>query len=189
MNLKEQFVFYCGPTLVGIKPSSLFSLKNEYLCQHRAELNLIYEKLHKKGLDSVEIRRYRNSTLIFIYNESLIISLLNEDIRSRLNKLGYPKFKDTKTYLYHLLWKLKNDKNEFPHKIGYFLGFPYLDVDAFIKYKGKNCKCCGYWKSYVDCENASLTFQKYNKLKKCCLEKIRQGAELEELVLNAHVGG
>lgn len=187
MNLKEKFAFYCGPTLMGIKPASLFSLKNVYISNNKNEIALIYEQIHKKGLDIIEIRRCNDSTLIFIFNESQIYSLINDKILLRLYMLGYPKSKDPRKYLYYMLWKLKYDKKEFPHEIGYFLGFPYKDADAFIENKGKNCKLCGCWKSYVDCDNANLVFQKYNMLKNCCLDRVRQGAEIDELIVS--VGG
>ena len=44
-------------------------------------------------------------------------------------------------------------REDFPHEIGLFLGYPLGDVIGFIKNAGQNCKCVGCWKVYCnECE-------------------------------------
>ena len=52
----------------------------------------------------------------------------------------------------------------FPHEIGLFLGYPLPDVIGFIRNRGRNCKCCGFWKVY---SNEWETRQLFEKFRKC----------------------
>lgn len=40
---------------------------------------------------------------------------------------------------------------DFPHEVGFFLGYPAEDVVGFIRNKGQNFKFCGRWKVYGGC--------------------------------------
>lgn len=50
---------------------------------------------------------------------------------------------------------------EFPHEIGYFLGYPCDDVYEFIAQRGENYKIFGAWKVYTNVEQALATFDAY----------------------------
>ena len=54
-------------------------------------------------------------------------------------------------------------REEFPHEIGLFLGYPLGDVVGFMEHKGKNCLCCGCWKAYTDACAAKRQFDRFNK--------------------------
>ena len=42
----------------------------------------------------------------------------------------------------------------FPHEIGFFLGYPYADVEAFITHEGRDYLIFGAWKVYFDVPGA-----------------------------------
>ncbi len=60
-----------------------------------------------------------------------------------------------------------NGKEEFPHEIGLFLGYPPKDVAAFMKSSSTGVKYVGTWKVYSDVEDA--------KNKVCPVQGMYQG--------------
>ena len=52
------------------------------------------------------------------------------------------------------------------------------DIQGFIKNKGKNCKCSGYWKVYDDVEHAKRLFDAYNKCRDRLLKAVAEGVPL-----------
>ena len=70
---------------------------------------------------------------------------------------------------------------EFPHEIGYFLGYPYDDVYEFIAQRGENYKIFGAWKVYTNVEQALATFDAY----RACTQDLtfihQQGCSLAQL--------
>ena len=52
---------------------------------------------------------------------------------------------------------------EFPHEMGYFLGYPYADVREFIRQHGENYAVLGPWKVYTDIPRALRIFERYRR--------------------------
>ena len=71
---------------------------------------------------------------------------------------------------------------EFPHEIGYFLGYPYDDVHEFIVQHGENYKVFGAWKVYTNVEQALTTFDSYRACTQYLTYIYQQGCTLEQLV-------
>ena len=71
---------------------------------------------------------------------------------------------------------------EFPHEIGYFLGYPYEDVHQFIVQRGENYKVFGAWKVYTNVEQALTTFDSYRACTQCLTYIYQQGCTLGQLV-------
>lgn len=71
---------------------------------------------------------------------------------------------------------------EFPHEIGYFLGYPYEDVHQFIAQHGENYKVFGAWKVYSNVEAALATFDSYRACTQYLTYIYQQGCTLEQLV-------
>ena len=70
---------------------------------------------------------------------------------------------------------------EFPHEIGYFLGFPYDDVREFIAQRGENYKVFGAWKVYTNVEQALATFDSYRACTQYLTFVYQQGCSLAQL--------
>ena len=70
---------------------------------------------------------------------------------------------------------------EFPHEIGYFLGYPYDDVHEFIVQHGENYKIFGPWKVYTDVEQALATFDAYRACTQHLTFIYQQGCSLAQL--------
>lgn len=71
---------------------------------------------------------------------------------------------------------------EFPHEIGYFLGYPYDDVHQFIVQHGENYKVFGAWKVYTNVEQALTTFDSYRACTQYLTYIYQQGCTLGQLV-------
>ena len=74
----------------------------------------------------------------------------------------------------------------FPHEIGLFLGYPPEDVKGFMRYGGKGCKACGYWKVYGDKDAAEKRFAQFSKCTGVYLKHMKCGAGLEKLAVRKH---
>ena len=70
---------------------------------------------------------------------------------------------------------------EFPHEIGYFLGYPYGDVYEFIAQRGENYKIFGAWKVYANVEQALATFDAYRACTQHLTFIYQQGCSLAQL--------
>lgn len=70
---------------------------------------------------------------------------------------------------------------EFPHEIGYFLGYPYEDVREFIAQRGENYKVFGAWKVYTNVEQALATFDAYRTCTQYLTFVYQRGCSLAQL--------
>ena len=70
---------------------------------------------------------------------------------------------------------------EFPHEIGYFLGYPYGDLYEFIAQRGENYKIFGAWKVYANVEQALATFDAYRACTQHLTFIYQQGCSLAQL--------
>jgi hypothetical protein len=158
-EIKGIIINYCGPVLMGLKPSALFVLRSEnaYACLSGllpARFNLMILRKSETGL------------LVFVFaREKLERTISNKNIKTVLSGMGYPAEASVLVFLDYL--KKQFESRDFPHEIGLFLGYPVDDVLGFVKHKGKNFKLCGYWKVYGNVERAKLCFRQYDKCREC----------------------
>ncbi|MDO4518091.1 MAG: DUF3793 family protein, partial [Bacillota bacterium] len=86
-----------------------------------------------------------------------------------------------------------SNREDFPHEIGLFLGYPPEDVKGFIDDKesdlGKacgacrNCKSVGYWKVYHNPEEAEKIFNRYRKCTRVYHKHWLNGKPVESLTI------
>ncbi len=70
---------------------------------------------------------------------------------------------------------------DFPHEIGFFLGYPAKDVIGFINHKGENYLARGMWKVYDNVEHAEKKFRSYEKCTKVYLSCFEGGRSINKL--------
>lgn len=70
---------------------------------------------------------------------------------------------------------------EFPHEIGYFLGYPYDDLHQFTVHHGENYKVFGAWKVYTNVDQALTTFESYRACTQYLTHVYQQGYSLAQL--------
>ena len=80
-------------------------------------------------------------------------------------------------------------RNEFPHEIGFFLGYPYEDVIGFIKNHGQNYLEVGPWKVYANQNQARRTFARFRRCASIYARAYRCGQSLRRLTVRPTVNG
>ena len=71
-------------------------------------------------------------------------------------------------------------------KLVIFLGYPLADIQGFIKNKGKNCKCSGYWKVYSDPEECRRIFNKYDHARERVIRLMAGGMTVRHIIALHH---
>lgn len=177
-------VQYCSPTLAGMKTGNLFNYTYKSIEQLKQQIKHWNNALNSKGVKIKLLNFKFNRAQIYVYRPNQLANdLFNKEAQKTLFSLGY-KGNSLDDYLKELSSRL-NLYNEFPHEIGLFLGYPLSDVKGFIKYKGKNSKCCGYWKVYDDEVYAKNQFAKYKKCSDIYYKKFIQGSSIMRLTVAA----
>lgn len=185
-NFENLLITHTAPTLLGIKQANLFSFPLKNINEYRIEIEK-YNKLTNK-LDIYIDYLYCCSKRVFVivYRRSMLLNYFKQpSVANFLVNTGYPKspwleenFKQTIS----CLRKRTNNYSEFPHEIGFFLGYPSNDVFEYINQKGENFKFCGYWKVYSNEHSAKLTFKNYEKCKKVLFNKVTSGTSILKIL-------
>ncbi len=180
--MSEEFVIQnSSPTLAGIKTGSLFTCAYESRESMDADVSEFNRRLKDKGIEIV-ILKYERRALIYIYRRTqLSKDLTHPKARQILVERGY----DTGN-LDSCIRQLKKRFSgyvEFPHEVGLFLGYPPEDVEGFIRFNGKNCKCFGCWKVYGNTEAAHQCFERFKQCTACYCERYHHGCPLDALVV------
>jgi hypothetical protein len=162
-EIKRIIVNHCSPVLLGCKPSALFTLGSEGTFTFLSgflgpRLNLKVLQKSSRGLLVLAFERER-------LEAALLKSLLNPEALVFLARMGYPREASLFVLLDYLRKRLRG--GEFPHEIGFFLGYPPEDVLDFVRYRGQKYKLCGYWKVYGDVEEAKKCFHRYDVCREC----------------------
>ncbi|MGO3017638.1 MAG: DUF3793 family protein [Anaerococcus sp.] len=173
---------YCSPTLANIKTANLFTYFNKNNVEAKELIKSWNKLLIGRGIKSMVLCEKSHSTLIYVYRPKLLYKQINENPANEfLIDLSY----DTKS-VKKSLDKLKERMLEecFPHEIGIFLGYPYEDVEGFIKNKGKNNLCCGCWKVYKNQTCKEKLFSRYEKVRTSYTTLYSKGKSIESLCIN-----
>jgi hypothetical protein len=167
-RFEETLARQCAPVLLGKKSAALFpkppwwetDLPDTAVLPH-----IQFMPLSVAG----------KNNLVFVYRQNLLDSILkNPEVCAALANLDYPEAGSVADYLRRLSLRFLTAR-EFPHEVGFFLGYPPADVLGFIRHKGACCKLCGVWKVYSDVEKARALFREYDRCKQQMLEYIQKG--------------
>ncbi|MGI6672251.1 MAG: DUF3793 family protein [Christensenellales bacterium] len=181
-SFEKILVRHTSATLQGYKAGSLFSYRPRCEKAFQKALKALDEALSKKGVRACLIDRSNGFKQVFVYRPQMIEAMLSEPgFRCFLCQLGYPVSKGHEANVAHLLMKMAKSQ-DFPHEIGLFLGYPLEDVLGFIANKGKGYAFCGLWKVYTQPEKAKERFDLFQKCREHCLECLRQGQSVLQLI-------
>lgn len=173
---------HCSPTLAGIKTGSIFACPCPDTGEMRQSIRGWNRLLGKKGLRVLPLRLRNNRALVYVYRPAKLQEDLQRDTAcALLQKQGYD-MKTPDRCIIHLIKRLE-ERDEFPHEIGLFLGYPPEDVCGFIDNKARNFKCVGCWKVYGDAEAAQKIFEMYKKCTNVYCARYAQGESIERLTV------
>lgn len=177
---EESLVKYCSPTLAGLKTANMFTFRYEDRESMHESLRSWNKRLSGKGLRVIPLRFRGNVALLYVFRPShLNRDLQNKQTSQKLKELGYSSGEMHKCI--HKLINRIGESQEFPHEIGFFLGYPPEDVCGFIDNKAENFKHAGMWKVYGDVNTAQNLFQKYKKCTSVYSNKWKNGSSIERL--------
>lgn len=187
MSIEKNLIEHCASTLASLKMANMFTVNFENeseLLNHLEEWNAV---LNSKGvyitvLSLRESKAGRRFALIYVYRKSrLEKALASEETSAFLQKYGY----DTSDVTAALdLLRRHMIRQDFPHEIGVFLGYPLADVIGFIENGGKNCVCCGFWKVYCNQQEAEKMFCKIRKCTNVYRKMWMQGRSVLQLTVS-----
>lgn len=180
---ERRLVHHCTPTLAALKPANLFTYPDKARSRDKGEhmladdeeqrdsqlldaVKICREKLIPHGVRIELLARRKTGTLVYVYRPSLVKRALdNHDIAAYLIDLGYDptSLSSCIETLHHRIcgtdWRTQLlGQCEFPHEIGFFLGYPYDDVIGFIENDGEGFLCSGCWKVYSKSRDAEACF-------------------------------
>lgn len=181
---EEMILKHCAPTLARIKTANLFSCSVKSRAELTESLRKYNRQFVKKGLRILPLSYKDGRALIYIYRPQLLSRDLSHSYaRKLLEDLGY--FPQSPELSVVKLINRFREKGEFPHEIGFFLGYPPEDVKGFIECGPRCYKCKGCWKVYSDEEKALRLFEKYRHCTLVYCSKWSEGSTLDKLTVPA----
>ena len=179
-SIPLQLALQCAPVISGIKISNLLTIPAKSL----RELSAV---LKKAELSFRILYPGRERLVILIYRETELKEYLErEEVMAFIYKCGYETSDISKIFpvfvkRYMRYMELKQD---FPHELGLFLGYPIEDVEGFIKENGKNYLYSGYWKVYKDAELKIRLFKNYEKVQTEIVRLLYEGLDIMDIITN-----
>ena len=179
-SIPLQLALQCAPVISGIKISNLLTIPAKSL----RELSVV---LKKTELSFRILYPGRERLVILIYREAKLREYLaREEVMAFIYKCGYETSEISKIFpvfvkRYMRYMELKQD---FPHELGLFLGYPIEDVEGFIKENGKNYLYSGYWKVYKDAELKIRLFKNYEKVQTEIVRLLYEGLDIMDIITN-----
>ena len=179
-SIPLQLALQCAPVISGIKISNLLTIPAKSL----RELSAV---LKKTELSFRILYPGRERLVILIYRDTELKEYLErEEVMAFIYKCGYETSDISKIFpvfvkRYMRYMELKQD---FPHELGLFLGYPIEDVEGFIIENGKNYLYSGYWKVYKDAELKIRLFKNYERVQTEIVRLLYEGLDIMDIITN-----
>jgi hypothetical protein len=158
-RLRAFLLYRLAPVVDGAKPAELITLCPGLFNLYGAWAKEGNEIVTDMGLECRAMKERGDCACILAYDRGSLSRYLDPNWgRPILRDAGYRAF-EPGNYLDRLATRFKD---QCPHEIGLFLGFPYDDVAGFIENDGRNYLINGYWKVYSKPDHARATFRKYD---------------------------
>ena len=154
-----------GVVYAGVKPA-------EILCVSAQRLNRCI--LLRESLGFVVLRKCDGRYWLFVYHpERLEATLRQHSLRSHLKKLGYDEEFTLEGYLSTLMFRLRHEA-QFPHEIGFFLGYPMKDVLGFMGRIDLPLGKIQGWRMYGNTCSSEQLYRRVRRVKEEILHVARQ---------------
>ena len=178
-KIELQIVLQCAPTIAGMKTSNL-------LIVPRNQEDKVRFVLRHSGLMGYRLVYDRQRVIFLVFNRDMLMSYLaKKDIREFLSTFGYrtDAFGYTLRNFQSRYDSYINDRKEFPHEIGVFLGYPLCDVKGFIENGGDGFVLSGYWKVYDHKAETQELFEKFDDVKDDMVRMISKGYGMKDILM------
>ncbi len=182
--IEEYLIHHCSPTLASLKTANLVNMPYNNFDEFTDSIDKWNKEFENKGLELLILRVNDAKALVYVYRKTKLQKDLNKSgVKEFLKENGYEN--NDADYCVKMLRQKLENKKEFPHEIGLFLGYPLGDVVGFINNCGKNCKISGCWKVYCNECEAIKTFTKFKKCRKLYEKLWLEGRSINKLTVAA----
>lgn len=212
-SLERAIVRHCSPTLAGLKPASLFTFPGDFTapdaaarrCALEAAMDACAHQVMPAGLALCVLAWRSCGALVYVYRpHELAAYLADRRAAVPLSRAGYD-LSTLESCLATLAERLSAMEGKrpaaaqaagqpcpctkrgcaraFPHELGFFLGYPYEDVSAFIEHAGQDYLAVGPWKVYSNLEGALATFARFRTATAKMLRAHESGSRLMQLAV------
>lgn len=179
MKVRVLLALHCTPVMRKIKISNTLTAEKSYKAA-------IGRALYGTDISLEIFRVNREKVMFYLYRkEALRHYLLQRESADFLEQYGY-KNMDLNAMLERLTERIRmfrEEKNDFPHEIGIFLGYPVNDVKGFLENRGKNYIYAGYWKVYDNASDTMKLFDIYDEERERVMTEILNGKQIHEIVV------
>ncbi len=180
MCFNQTVIHFSAPTICGIKPANLFSVREE--CFSAKEFMRWKKAFAERGISADAVKSGRKFFLILVYNLRWLREILADSlIRAYMDDKGYADCQSARKTIVRLLGRMR-DPARFPHEVGIVLGYPVQDVVEFERQGGRDCKYCGCWKTYSDVEGARCCQCRFKECSCMCEKWFCEGYPLDRII-------
>lgn len=163
--------------IANVKPANLISVLNRELPCGRNMYTLWkkhkFSTLAKGHTLAIDFKRNDDRQLVLVYNPVALNNVLQrKPVKKVLGRLGY-EYKTLNEALGHLKTRMKG--NDFPHEIGFFLGYPVKDVFAFMGLCDLPLVGNGPWRMYGKLESSLAVLNEHNAAREAMLDALQSG--------------
>ncbi len=177
-EIELQLALQCAPFITGLKISNLLNIEKDDFPKVKEMIN------HSHISWYLLLEREDKVAILLYHKESLQEYMEKKKVIEMLFSAGYRDFSlegilDELSYRYK---KHMENKGDFPHEMGLILGYPVEDVEGFVKHKGKNSLCTGYWKVYKNKDKKLEMFEIFENAKETLVELLSYGVRMEDII-------
>ncbi len=178
--LEKLIAYYCAPALAGIKPANIAACHKSRIPNIHEEIVRLNDELNSRDIYIDILSECDERVLVIAYRKKVLGEHLQKsDMNEFLSKFNYPQYVTVSEYINFL--KSRICKDNFPHEIGVFLGYPLHDICGFINHRDDGCILVGEWKVYDDAEAAQKLFSRYKACRNALSKKVINGITLKNI--------
>ncbi len=185
--LASFIAWQAAEVIAGVKPANLINiLDREQTCGRN--IASLWAKHHKSVLKNGDVaglvlKQKGDRQLVLIYNpDALENVLLRKPVMKALGLLGYD-YDNVDQALEHLVERLQG--GDFPHEIGFFLGYPVKDVYGFMGLCELPVAGNGPWKMYGKLESSLAVLNEHIAAREVVIDALCAGSNPLSLIEKA----
>ncbi|MCM1160439.1 MAG: DUF3793 family protein [Roseburia sp.] len=177
-GIELQMALQCAPLITGLKISNLLNICKE-------DFPAMKELVKNSHISWYLLLERDDRMTIFLYDKKGLESYLAQKrVLEMFLEAGYKSF-SLESILKELRIRYQRymeNKEDFPHEMGLLLGYPAEDVEGFMKHKGENSLCTGYWKVYKNKDRKLKIFESFENAKETLIQLLHCGITMGDII-------
>ncbi len=175
--LASFIAWQAAEVVAGVKPANLINILDRELACGRNMVTLWSKHkgsvLMQGNLRSLDLKSKNDRLLVFIYNSKALEKILKRaPVKKALDPLGYD-CENADEALRHLQKRMQGI--DFPHEIGFFLGYPVKDVYGFMGLCELPVVGNGTWKMYGKLESSLAVLNEHIAAREVMIDALCSG--------------